>query len=140
MTAEALLSQLQQVRQSSPGNWVASCPAHEDRTPSMTIRELDDGRVLVHCFAGCSAREILHAAGLDFSVLFPERLSEHIPPMRRPFNAHDVLEAVSAEAGIVATAASNLKAGMMLTQSDYARLQVAAARLEEARRLVNGEC
>ena len=139
MTAEAFISQLRKVRQSKPGNWLACCPAHEDRSPSMTIRELDDGRVLIHCFAGCSVEQILHAAGLEFSVLFPERLAEHIPPMRRPFNAHDVLEAVSAEAGIVATTASNLHIGMTLSKPDYARLQVASARLEEARRLANGE-
>ena len=30
-------------------NWMAPCPAHEDRDPSLAIRGTCDGRVLVHC-------------------------------------------------------------------------------------------
>ena len=54
------------------GRWngrsgMARCPAHEDRTPSLSVSETRDGRVLVHCFAGCSqaaAIDALKAAGL----------------------------------------------------------------------------
>ncbi len=43
--------------------WIASCPLHEDNTPSMTIRVLDHGTVVAKCHAGCDQRqlaEILH--------------------------------------------------------------------------------
>jgi KaiC/GvpD/RAD55 family RecA-like ATPase len=33
--------------------WLAPCPYHEDKSPSLSIGEGDDGRVLVHCHAGC---------------------------------------------------------------------------------------
>lgn len=37
------------------------CPCHDDRTPSMSIRDGDEpGRVLVHCFAGCRSDDIIH--------------------------------------------------------------------------------
>ena len=52
---------------------------------------LEDGRVLVHCFAGCGVSEILGAVGLDFDALFPPKPIDHAPPMRRPFPAADVL-------------------------------------------------
>jgi putative DNA primase/helicase len=39
-------------------NWLVRCPAHGDRSPSLSIRKGREGRVLVHCFAGCSYAEI----------------------------------------------------------------------------------
>lgn len=33
--------------------WIARCPAHDDSEPSLSIGTGDDGRVLLHCFAGC---------------------------------------------------------------------------------------
>jgi len=51
-------------------SWQARCPAHEDRSPSLSIREGDDGRVLVHCFAGCDLERILQALDLSVSELF----------------------------------------------------------------------
>jgi DNA primase len=53
--------------------WLAQCPAHADRSPSLSIREGRDGHVLMHCFAGCETREVLGALGLSFSDLFPRK-------------------------------------------------------------------
>jgi putative DNA primase/helicase len=47
-------------RQGSAG-WTARCPAHDDRNPSLSIREAPDGRVLVHCHVGCGQAEVIHA-------------------------------------------------------------------------------
>ena len=52
MSADALLSRLDGVKKTGHGQWIARCPAHEDRSPSLSIAEKDD-RVLVHCHAGC---------------------------------------------------------------------------------------
>jgi len=41
--------------------WMARCPVHDDRTPSLAISEADDGRVLVHCHAGCSQQDVIAA-------------------------------------------------------------------------------
>jgi hypothetical protein len=49
--------------------FIARCPAHEDRTPSLSISDGADGKVLVHCHAGCSQSAVLdalHALGIDF--------------------------------------------------------------------------
>lgn len=48
------------------GRWVgrkgvAKCPAHDDRTPSLSVSETRDGRALVHCFAGCTQRDVIDA-------------------------------------------------------------------------------
>ena len=42
------------------GSWMARCPAHDDRDPSLHITP-KEGRVLLHCFAGCSYQEIVNA-------------------------------------------------------------------------------
>ena len=68
----ALLSGLQNVKPRGPGRWIACCPAHDDRNPSMTIREVEDGRILIHCFAGCGVDSILGALSLTAEALFPD--------------------------------------------------------------------
>lgn len=53
--------------------WQALCPAHEDRRPSLSVREGDDGRVLFNCHAGCSWRNVARALGIHPHELFPQK-------------------------------------------------------------------
>jgi putative DNA primase/helicase len=41
--------------------WVARCPAHDDRTPSLSIRDANDKKVLVRCHAGCDQERVIAA-------------------------------------------------------------------------------
>ena len=134
MTAEALLSGLEKVKQTRPDSWLACCPAHEDRQASLAIRELDDGRVLVHCFAGCSVHEVLSAAGLEMDALFPEKaLGRHsIKGERRPFPAADVLRAISFESLVIAAAGVALLDGKPFSTQDRERMILAVARIQAA--------
>ena len=138
MKANEFLSRLEKVRRTGDGRWIACCPAHDDKSPSLAVREIDDGRVLVHCFAGCSVEEVLTSVGMTFDALFPEKVIENCKPVRRPFAAADVLECVAAESLIVAVAASNLKRGIELHEVDYDRLVTANVRIQEARSLALG--
>ena len=54
------LAALDGVKRSGAGR-VALCPAHDDKNASLSIRVAEDGRVLLHCFAGCSYSEIMAA-------------------------------------------------------------------------------
>jgi putative DNA primase/helicase len=69
MTIDAIAT-LFHARSLGRGRYVANCPAHEDRSPSLSIREGEDGRVLVHCFAGCTLTAILASHGLIPRDLF----------------------------------------------------------------------
>jgi putative DNA primase/helicase len=51
----------------------AQCPAHEDKEPSLSITEKDDGQVLLHCQAGCPIEDVLAALHLSKADLFPPR-------------------------------------------------------------------
>ena len=131
MSADKLLAQLNGVRQSGQGRWSAKCPSHKDRTASLSVRELDDGQVLVHCFAGCSVHDVLSATGLDTNALFPENPIHHRKPERRPFPAIDALRAVSFEVQIVLLSATDILAEKF-SQSDRERLSVAVERIQSA--------
>ncbi len=69
MTAAAF-ALLTQARRAGPGRYMARCPAHGDRSPSLSVREGKDGRILLHCFAGCEKAAVLHAIGLTWRDLF----------------------------------------------------------------------
>ncbi len=59
LTAEQIAAALDG-KKSGNGHWMARCPAHEERTPSFRISDRD-GRVLVHCFGGCSKESVIEA-------------------------------------------------------------------------------
>ena len=133
MSANTLLLHLTGIKETGAGRYLACCPAHSDKRPSLAIRELDDERVLIHCFAGCSVEEVLHAVGLEFDALYPEKLISHcLHPERRPFSARDILEAVGNEALIVSVAASTIARGETLVEDDHKRLMLASRRLQAA--------
>jgi hypothetical protein len=49
------------------------CPAHEDKSPSLGISEGSDGKVLLHCYVGCSLQSICDAIGITVRDLFPQQ-------------------------------------------------------------------
>lgn len=55
---------------------MATCPAHEDKNPSLSV-DNKQGRVMVHCHAGCQPDEVLAAIGLEFSDLFADEPDKH---------------------------------------------------------------
>lgn len=67
-----ILNLLDKVQSKGGDRYVACCPAHEDSDPSLTLAETKDGRILIHCFAGCAPIDILNAIGLTMSDLFPD--------------------------------------------------------------------
>jgi hypothetical protein len=74
-----LLGQLDKVRDTSTG-WMACCPAHDDRNPSLSMQVTTDGVILLHCFRGCDTEDVCEALGIKVSDLFPDRSEESRPP------------------------------------------------------------
>jgi len=130
--AEKFLSRVDGVKQTGPGRWIFRVPTRKDKRPSGSARELDDGRLLVHDFAGESAESILSAIGLEMTDLYPEPLVDHGKRERRPFLATDALRCVAFEALVVAAAAAAMATGEPLSSVDRERLMVAAERLTSA--------
>lgn len=130
----------EKAKQTGAHSWLARCPAHGDKSPSLSIRQVDDGRWLLHCFAGCGAVDILGAVGLSLTDLFPEPLYHRGRKVRRrhPVPPMDALRALSREAGIVALAASDLAEGRALSPADVDRVAQAAGRIATALEVAHG--
>lgn len=139
MDVSTLLSRLSGVRPTGNDRWACRCPSHEDRSPSLTIRVVPDGRILVHCFAGCDTEAVMAAVGLTVSDLFPEPLTrERLPKIHAPFSALDALKALTAESAVVAIAASDIAEGKPMSGVDADRVCVAAGRIATALGAVHG--
>lgn len=65
---EKVLSVLEDVQENAWG-WFACCPSHDEKAPSLSVNVGEDGRVSLHCHAGCSTKAIVEAAGLPESVI-----------------------------------------------------------------------
>ena len=64
--------------------WALRCPVHDDRVASLSASTGDDGRVLLHCHAGCAVGDILAAVGLTTADLFdePRPMAQPVPVLR----------------------------------------------------------
>src|SRR5208282_4186453 len=67
---ELVLSRLPTATRNGDG-WIALCPAHDDKNPSLSITQGADRRVLLHCHAGCSPEAVCESIGLKLADLFP---------------------------------------------------------------------
>lgn len=76
MNVAELVDRLDKVRGGRDGQYQARCPAHQDRGPSLSVKDTGDGRILLHCFAGCETENVLAAIGLSFSDVMPERIGD----------------------------------------------------------------
>lgn len=131
MTTITLLNALAKVKQTNHSTWIACCPAHDDKNPSLAIRQVDDGRILIHCFAGCSAADILDALGLSFDDLYPEKNVDIThKPLRKIFDANTTLQLLQFESSLVLECARTLNRGEQLTDKDYDRLFKATERIQ----------
>lgn len=133
MDVADFLSRLEGVRGRN-GSWVARCPAHADRTPSLTVKELGDGRILIHDFGGCGTEAILSVLGLTMGDLFPEPLAHRLGP-RRAFTASDALRCLASESAVLALSAADLSDGQKV---DADRVLLATSRIADALELVHG--
>lgn len=75
MNVEEFVKLLDGVHPTSRG-WSACCPAHDDSQPSLGVSIGNDGRILVHCFAGCTPQEICKALDLHLRDLFVTQQSD----------------------------------------------------------------
>lgn len=129
--ADKIITHLDGVKNTGQDKWIAKCPAHEDRSPSLAIREVEE-RLLLHCFAGCSAYEIVSAVGLELSDLFPEKITAGSRPLSRPSPASDILRCLCSETTFLVVCASDLARGEKLKQEDKDRLLISASRFRSA--------
>ena len=144
---DRLLDRLDHVRQTGD-RWRARCPSHgSDRNQSLSITAADDGTVLLKCFGGCGAADVMAAAGLTLADLFPERPQENRTPRTaaerrmareraRMYAIRRLLPELALEVRIVLAAAAVIGNGERLNLTDEDRLVEAVERIEQAREVL----
>jgi hypothetical protein len=139
MTGDEFVSRLDGVRVSGTGRWMARCPAHEDKRASLSVRELDDGTVLLHCFALCLPIDVCAAVGIELRDLFPAGVrrrgnDEQLDELK--LSARDALAALCDEVMVAAYVAADMVSHRTIDEEDWKRLATAARRISDARALI----
>ena len=80
MSIEVILDRLNHVKGGN-GQWRCQCPCNHKSHSQMSIKELPDGRILIHCHAGHSPSEIMESLDLGLGDLFEEALADRIRPL-----------------------------------------------------------
>ena len=71
MKIEEFLSYLKNVKRVRENEYMALCPAHNDKKPSLSVGLSENkNQILLHCYAGCSADDVLNTVGLKKKDLF----------------------------------------------------------------------
>ena len=135
---DKLLSCLDKVQRIGQDRWKACCPSHDDMSPSLAIKN-DEGRLLLHCFAGCETENVLAAIGLTFADIMLEHATDtHVPKVRKPFYAGDVLKIILFEVRIVYLCAVDIANGRSLTPPEQERLLLSVSRINHACEVAHG--
>jgi len=139
---DRVLHRLEKVKSAGPGEWTALCPAHDDKHPSLSVAEAEDGKVLLHCWTGCGVDAIVGALGLNMSDLFPgdrRSLAEHgTGPIRRPWKYRDALIGVAHELIVARLILEAVARGKQLDAEALDRLALAEERISDAARIAGG--
>lgn len=143
MNIDDLLGRLQGVRKNGANHWTAQCPAHTDKSPSLSIACGEDGRILLHDFGGCTVHDVLAAIGLEVGDLFEQRMRPQTREERRAaaeaFRRHGwqaALRVADREMVVIQCAADMVQRGVALTEGDRAVLARACRNIENARAML----
>ncbi|MBU2766151.1 virulence-associated protein E [Acidithiobacillus ferrivorans] len=134
---DRVLHHLDQVKSIGTGKWQALCPAHDDRRPSLSIKATNDGTVLLKCWAGCGAAEIVSALGLSLGDLFPgdrRNLQDYGTggPTRRSFDYQDALTGIAHEVTVARLIVEAVNRGDEVDTDTLDRLALAETRISDA--------
>lgn len=134
-----LLNRLERVRRMGGNRWIACCPAHGDRHPSLNIRLTDDDTILLVCRSGgCSAHDIVSAVGMNLTDLFPKTDRHHAPRQKYPFSAREILAAMVPESFCIALIGKQMSQGITPDEKTLQTLLKAVERISAAHSYAEG--
>lgn len=133
-TNDIILSRLDRVKNNGNNKWIARCPAHDDRNPSLSIK-YDGNKILLYCFAGCTTNDVLASIGLTFKDLFAETLS---PDVAREYKSKKLNKLISDETTVLLVARGSIDNGFFLSATDMERIVLANHRIATAKEQRNG--
>lgn len=136
-----ILPRLHKVKRISEGRYVAICPCHNDKTPSLAVTLKPDGVTLIHCFGcGASGLDICNTLNIAPAALFPPSDNPRYEKQNKQgFSAWQFLHVLERDLLVVLIAANRyLIGGERPCQSDVDYLKNVCARINEALRYLEG--
>ena len=118
------------VRETGNGQYSCRCPAHEDKSASLGIKQGDGDRILLNCFAGCDVKTILESAGLEWKDILPD--NKLYQAEKHSFNPFAVLKMIRDEVLIIGLASADIRNNKPLNDKDHMRLLEAVANVRDA--------
>lgn len=128
MMIDQILERLNKVHKHGSG-YMACCPAHEDKNPSLRVTERDD-KILIKCFSGCETRDIVSAIGLELKDLFADSgwsISEKVH-YKKEMRKQAFSKILDYEMLVIKIARNQIARGETLTDTDQTRLELAVRR------------
>ena len=95
MSIERLISKLNNCKKVNPKknhreSYIAQCPAHDDNSPSLNIDVAESGNILIKCWSGCGAVDVVKSVGMNISDLFPEKYEQRARRQVKDNDFHDL--------------------------------------------------
>ncbi|MFK5949325.1 MAG: CHC2 zinc finger domain-containing protein [Methylococcales bacterium] len=133
---DRVIAVLDKVKKTGENKWLACCPAHNDKSPSLAIKCID-GKILIHCFGGCSAQEIVESIGLTLADLMPDRPDYKKGSKPPKFNKYELFDRAFFESLILYTAIKQIFNNKPLSNTDRQRVEQAMEIIFDIKREVS---
>jgi hypothetical protein len=121
-----VLDRFENVRKLGIDRWIACCPAHDDKTPSLSIQYAGD-KWLFHCHAGCATEDVISAVGLAWKDICPSNPAYAAATMQKrklpPVDELDI------DKTVIQMANNAIERGNSLSLEDQARVRLAIERV-----------
>jgi hypothetical protein len=119
---EEILNHLDKVKK-TPSGYIACCPVHNDRNPSMSVTE-KDGVVLMHCFScGANGLDVANSLQISPSALFTDVMMP-VTMTRR------LKSDLQTDAYVISIYESTKQSNGRLTYNDFKRYKLARERIK----------
>lgn len=125
MDIDLILSRLKKVRKTGRASWIACCPAHQDKSPSLSIT-MTENRVLAHCFGGCNNKDVVNYLGLGYAPFLPTskktKKGVYDEEMVRGVEAYNALQIFKESALIMVFMAQSMVEKKVMSEIDMAKI------------------
>jgi len=139
---DGLLARLDGVKKTGPNKWIAKSPTRNERTASLSIKQTDDGRVLLKDFGGSDAAEVIAALGVSWLQLIPPHLRRdkraYTPAERQGHDAQAALNGIYGAAIVTRLCANKLADGLPFSDDDRHALRQSQHDIDLAYKAVQG--
>ena len=135
MSVNKILNKLEKVKSNGNGSFMACCPAHADRSPSLSVKDNGDGRIMLKCFAGCETIDILQTIGLDWDDVMPPKIEKPVHVIKskeHKIYITDAINIIRNESRIITLAAIDIQKNIKMSEAEVNRVKIAMNRINIA--------